>query len=579
MDNSKADSLRTAIASNADLDKAITSNSDVDKTAASNTYLGTVDAEKTATTDVAAPANSDILDGVLTGTRLLMVFLAMMLAVFMFALDQSIVSTAIPVIVSQFKAFDAVAWIVTAYFLTQCGLILLVGQLLTVLKSKWVLLGSILFFETGSLLCAVATSMDFLIAARAIQGIGASGMFVSIIAIIAVVTRVEKRAAFMASFGFVFVIASVIGPLLGGVFTEQLTWRWCFWINLPIGGLAAVAVLFLLPASEPIRRENSPKNIREALRRMDWIGSALALLFVTCLLLALQWGGNKYAWSNWRIPVLFTLGGLLCIAFFAWEWFLNENALIPRVLMTNRTVVSASGAIFMLMMVMLGGTYQLPLFYQATRNHTPQKSGIDIIPFMIMICFGIFVSGASVTKNGRYYPFFIIGPPIAAAGVGMLYTIDANTSNSFIIGAQILAGTGIGLTFQNFIMSTQAEYARQPELIPQATGIISFFQLTGAALGIGIVNTVQSVYLNRYLKEYAPTAPFDVVRQSTQAMWHIDLPTDVRDAVVHAYTAAISKSYIPILVGLVLTLVFGAFIRNHNMLKVAGNAETNMHMA
>ncbi|BEI90569.1 uncharacterized protein CcaverHIS019_0306390 [Cutaneotrichosporon cavernicola] len=558
--HSKTGSLKTGMASHSDLDQ-----------------VENVEVEKTSVAAEVNSAAASAPDGVLEGMRLFLVFLAMMLSVFMFALDQSIVSTAIPVIVSQYKAFDAVAWIVTAYFLTQCGLILLAGQLLTVLKSKWVLLGAIFFFELGSLLCAVANSMDMLIASRAIQGIGASGMFVSIIAIIAVVTRVEKRAAFLAGFGFVFVIASVIGPLLGGVFTEHLSWRWCFWINLPIGGVAAVAVFLLLPAHEPIRRENSPTTFREALSRMDWIGSALAMLFVTCLLLALQWGGNKYAWSNWRIPLLFTLGGLLCIAFFSWEWYLNEDALIPRALMTNRTVVNASGAIFLLMMTMLGGTYQLPLFYQATRNHSAQKSGIDIIPFMIMVCIGIFVSGGFVTKWGRYYPFFIIGPPIAAAGVGMLYTIDAKTSNGFIIGGQILAGFGVGLTFQNLIMSTQAEYASRPELIPQATGIVSFFQLTGAALGIGIVNTVQSVYLNRYIKEFAPTAPFEVVRQSTQAMWHIDLPSDVRAAVVHAYTAAISKSYIPILVALVLSLVFGALIRNHNMLKLGGAG--NMHMA
>ncbi|KLT45963.1 transporter [Cutaneotrichosporon oleaginosum] len=555
---SKTGSLKTGITSTPELDQ-----------------VEHVDAEKAPSAAEATP--NAVPDGVLEGVRLMLVFLAMMLSVFMFALDQSIVSTAIPVIVSQYNRFDAVAWIVTAYFLTQCGLILLVGQLLTVIKAKWILLGAIFFFELGSLLCAVANSMDMLIASRAIQGIGASGMFVSIIAIIAVVTRVEKRAAFMAGFGFVFVIASVIGPLLGGVFTEQLSWRWCFWINLPIGGLAAVAVVFLLPAHDPVRRENSPKNLREALRRMDWLGSALAMLFVTCLLLALQWGGNEYAWSNWRIPLLFTLGGLLCIAFFAWEWYFNEDALIPRDLMTNRTVVNASGAIFMLMMVMLGGTYQLPLFYQATRNHSAQKSGIDIIPFMIMTCIGIFVSGGAVTKWGRYYPFFIIGPPIAAAGVGMLYVIDAKTTSAFIIGAQILGGFGIGLTFQNLIMSTQAEYAPRPELIPQATGVVSFFQLTGAALGIGIVNTVQSVYLNRYIPQFAPTAPFEIVRRSTQAMWQIDLPTEVRDQVVHAYTAAISKSYIPILVGLVLTLVFGALIRNHNMLKLGGAA--NMHMA
>ncbi|TXT09034.1 hypothetical protein VHUM_02508 [Vanrija humicola] len=515
-------------------------------------------------------ATRDAQTGVLRGTRLLLVFFAMMLAVFTLATDQSIVATAIPVIVSEFNAFTMVAWTITAYFLTQCGFILLVGQLLTVVKPKYVLLGAIFFFELGSLLCALANGMIMLIVARAIQGIGASGMFVSIIAIIAVVTAVEQRAMFMSGFGFIFVISSVVGPLLGGVFTERLSWRWCFWINLPVGGVAALAVVFLLPARAPEQRENAPKTWGETLRRMDWLGSALVILFITCLLLALQWGGTQYKWYNWRIPVLFTIGGLLVIAFFLWEWYLNEDALIPMSILTNRTILACSGAIFMFMMAMLGGTYQLPLYYQAGQGHSPQKSGIDIIPFMIIVCVGIFVSGGAVTKWGHYYPFLIAGPPIAAVGFGLLYTIREDTSNAKVIGYQILAGFGIGLTFQNIILAAQAEFQKRPALIPQATGVVSFFQLTGAAIGIGIVNTVQSIYLNKYLREYAPDAPFDVVRQSTEAIRKI--PEALQPGVIHAYILAISKSYMPIFIAIGLALIIGAFIRPHNMNKIGGAA-------
>jgi MFS family permease len=486
-----------------------------------------------------------------------------------------------------------VAWIVTSYFvntptlthfptlltlqLTQCGFILLVGQLLTVIKAKYILLGAIFFFELGSLLCALANGMIMLIVSRAIQGIGASGMFVSIVAIISVVTKVEQRAGFMAGFGFVFVIASVIGPLLGGVFTEQLSWRWCFWINLPVGGVAAAAVVFLLPGRAPDRTgdRNLPTTWGETLRRMDWIGSALVLVFVTCLLLALQWGGNQYRWDSWRVIVLFLFGGLLAIAFFAWEYYYDEDALIPYKILSNRTILAAAGAIFMLMMAMLGGTYQLPLFYQAGRDHSPQKSGIDIIPFMLLVCMGIFVSGGIVTKWGRYYWFFIIGPPIAAVGFGLLYTVRRETSDAKIIGYQILAGFGIGLTFQNIILAAQAEYTPTPHLIPQATSVVSFFQLTGAALGVGIVNTVLSVRLAKHLNAYAPDAPYEVVRESTQMIYRID--PALRPGVVKAYIEGISDSYIPIFIALALSVVFGVFIRNHNMLKLGGSP--GVHMA
>ncbi|CAK9781215.1 unnamed protein product [Cutaneotrichosporon oleaginosum] len=515
-----------------------------------------------------AAENGDgaVPDGVLTGARLALVFSALLLCTFMFSLDQSIVATAIPRIVSDFNSFAAVAWLITAYFLTQCGFILLVGQLLTVIKAKWVLLGAVFFFELGSLLCALANGMTFLIVARAIQGIGAAGLFVAIMATIAVVTTVEKRSAFMAGFGFAFVVSSVIGPLLGGIFTEQLSWRWCFWINLPIGGVATLLVIFLLPARPPERTHEFHRTGWAGFVRMDWVGCGLSLTMVTCLLIALQWGGNDYPWGNWRIILLFTLSAVLTISFFAWEHWLGERALIPPGILRNRTVVAASGTSWMIMMGLLGGTYQLPLYYQASKLHSAQKSGIDIIPFMVVVCVGIFISSGFVTKFGYYYPFFFIGPPIAAVGFGMLFTVTETTSNKFLIGWQVLSGLGIGLTFQNIILSVQAEYARKPALLPQATGVLSFFQLTGAAVGVGIINTVQSIYLNEYLRKYAPLAPFQIVRQSTTVIPM--LPGILRPGVIKAYTLAISKSYLPMIVAMALALFFGSFIRSHNMLKV-----------
>ncbi|ODN92812.1 major facilitator superfamily transporter [Cryptococcus wingfieldii CBS 7118] len=518
--------------------------------------------------------------GLLSGARLYLVFLAMMLCVFLLLIlftDQSIVSTAIPVIVSDFNAFDQVSWIITGYFLTQCGLILLVGQMLTVIKSKWMLLGSVFFFELGSLICGVAKDMTTLIGGRAVQGIGASGMFVSILTIIAIITRVEQRAAFMSSFGIVFVISSVVGPLLGGVFTERVTWRWCFYINLPFGGLAAAAVVFLLPAHAPAKSgsdDTTERSVLHKILRLDWLGTALIFCCMTCLLLALSWGGNEYSWKSWRIILLFILGGLLVIAFGAWQWFYDKRALIPVSLFKNRTLTMSSGAIFFWMLSMLGGTYQLPLFYQAVRDHSPEKSGIDIIPFMLAICISIFISGGFTTKFGRYWPFLVAGPPFAASGFGLLYTIDSSTSSSKIIGYQILAGFGIGLSFQMVFMAINAEYHERPALLPQATGTISFFQLTGAALGTGIINTVQSVYLNTEIKRLAPDVDFNLVRQSVSAIYTLD-PAQ-RPPVIDAYVISITKSFIPIITSVCLALVFGGFIKNHNMLTKGGAGGAHM---
>lgn len=298
------------------------------------------------------------------------------------------------------------------------------------------------------------------------------------------------------------------------------------------------------------------------------------LTTVTCVLLALQWGGNEYPWSSWRIILLFVLGGVLAIAFGLWEAWLDKRALIPRSILMNRTLVGSSIAIFTLMCAMLGGTYQLPLFYQAGRAQSPEQSGISIIPFMLAVCIGIFVAGGAVAKFGRYYPFLLIGPPVAIVGFALLYTVNEFTKNSKIIGFQILAGFGIGLPLNNILLAVQAEFCTRPYLIPQATGVVTFFQLTGAALGVGIINTVQSIYLNKELKILAPEAPFELVRQSVSAIF--SLPAAQQPSVIHAYVISITKSLTPIYIALAIGVVAAVFVRNHNMIELGGVAAVAM---
>ncbi|KAK8866051.1 hypothetical protein IAR55_001202 [Kwoniella newhampshirensis] len=193
---------------------------------------------------------------------------------------------------------------------------------------------------------------------------------------------------------------------------------------------------------------------------------------------------------------------------------------------------------------------------------------------MLAVCIGIFIAGGITTKFGRYYPFLLIGPPISAVGLGLLYTLTAHTANSKIIGYQILAGFGIGLSFQQSLLAVQAEYADKPALLPQAQGVVSFFQLTGGALGVGIINTVQSVFLNTEIKRLAPNVDFNLVRQSVSAIF--TLPLDQQAPIIDAYIISITKSLIPIIAAVIISLITGAFIRNHNMLAKGGAGGAHM---
>lgn len=217
-----------------------------------------------------------------------------------------------------------------------------------------------------------------------------------------------------------------------------------------------------------------------------------------------------------------------------------------------------------------------------SRGRSPEQSGIDIIrtslplarstvtpladspAFMLAVCIGIFVQGGFVTKLGRYWPFLVIGPPITAVGFGLLYTIDPFTPNARLIGFQILAGFGVGLAFQNPLLAIQVEYHDTPHLIPQANGVVSFFQLTGAALGIGVVNTVQSIFLNRELVSRAPDVDFRMVRESPVAIYA--LPEAARAPVIEAYTRAITESLIPIIAALGVGWMIGMAIKNKSTL-------------
>ncbi|KAJ7670777.1 transporter [Mycena polygramma] len=474
--------------------------------------------------DSSSPSNT-----LLEGKKLAIVFCAFVIAFALLAVDQTIVSTALPTIASHFQAVSDLSWIASGYFLPQAGFMLFLGKLLAITAPKPVFLVSIAIFELGSLFCAIAPSIDFLIFGRVVAGVGAAGLWVSIMTIVAQVTTLKQRPLLMGLFGAVFAVSSIVGPLLGGVFSD---------INLPLGAVAIVVTLLFLPNNRAVGSGDN-KSRFQLWRGLDWLGVFLSFCAVTLLLIALQWGGNERPWNDPAVITLLVLFVVLAPAFFLWEHRQGPNAILPLNLLVSWSVI--------------GICLETPFLYQV-RGHSATQSGIDILPFMVQTSATSFLtvnlkatisSGGVITITGRPWPFLVLCPPLAATACGLLYGTSAQTPSAHIFGFQILLGFGLGGAIQNTLVAIQAEFAGKPDLIPQANSIVTFTQLIGSSIGLAVSGAVFSGQLREQLRILAPDLPQDILQTVLSSVKAVAfLPSPEKEIVVTAYNNAIDRVFL-----------------------------------
>ncbi|KAI9697752.1 MAG: hypothetical protein M1836_004428 [Candelina mexicana] len=472
-----------------------------------------------------------------SGRALALIIVALMLAVFLVALDRTIIGTAIPRITDQFHSVGDVGWYGSAYLITASAFQLLFGRIYTFYSPKWVFLAAIGLFEVGSVVCAAAPTSTAFIIGRAIAGLGAAGIFSGGIIIIVHTVPLPKRPMFQGMFGGIFGIASICGPLIGGVFTTKVSWRWCFYINLPIGAVTVAILILILKLPNPTKA-NTP--FRQQLAQLDPIGTLFFLPSIVCLLLALQWGGTTYTWSNGRIIALLVLFGVLFIAFVGVQIWKQELATVPPRIFRQRSIAAGVWYTFCVGGSMITLIYFLPIWFQAIKDVNAVQSGIRTLPLVLSLVVAAITGGSLVTRFGYYTPFMLICSTLTAVGAGMLTTLKVDSGRSKWIGYQVLYGLGLGCGMQQGSVAAQTVLSKKDA--STGASLMLFAQGAGGSIALSIANNLFASHLSSGLGRLSGLDATTIVNTGATELRTVINVKDLGPVLV-AYNAAVTKAF------------------------------------
>ena len=443
-----------------------------------------------------------------------------------------------------------------------CSFQLLMGKIYKFYPAKPLFITGIALFEVGSAVCGSAPSSTAFIVGRALAGMGSSGLFSGAMVIMFHTIPLQERPIYQGLGGAIFAVASVVGPLVGGTLTDKVTWRWCFYINLPVGAIAVTAIVFILHLPNQKLDETASGWVAR-LKQLDPIGNLVFFPGVICLILALQWGGTQYRWKDAQIIILLVLCGVLCVTFVGVQIWKRESATVPPRLIKQRSIAAAMWFVFFNGAGLMVAMYYLPIWFQAIKGVSAIRSGVMLLPMILSTTFASISSGFLVSKLGYYTQFLILSSVMTTIGAGLLTTFTSTTGQAKWIGYQVIFGFGVGSGIQQPMNVVQTVLDRSD--IATGSAIIMFLRFLGSAIFLPVAENVFLSRLISALTNLEDISPHAVLNGGATELRHLASGDDLK-TLLSDYNVAIVDVFYMVVATSGLTMI-GSLLTEWRSLK------------